>query len=373
MPINNNEYTLLIIESSPEELEKICKMIQEEGFNIITSCDQEEAIRKAQTRLPDLILLDREQSAQKEFMTIRELKKNDITKSIPVLLYTSIRTDSDLPECLSYDNIDFIVKPLHKRELIIRIQHQLFLLEAQRTILKQNEKLKKIIESRDKLYSVIAHDLRAPIGTIKMINAAIESRKEKIKDDKVRRLFEMINETTEQAFNLLENLLRWSRKQNGKTKALPTTFNIENTARQVVGLFSTIASSKNIELHNNIRQELMVYADEDMVKTVFRNLLSNAIKFTFSKGRIDINFSEDSKHITIAVKDNGLGIKKELQQKLLKDSEYGTTYGTLNEKGCGLGLLLCRDFVKMNKGKLWFTSIENQGTTFYFTIPKAPK
>lgn len=371
MPIINNEYTLLIIESSPEELEKIRKMVQEAEFNVITACTQEEGIRKAQRHLPDLILLDREESAEKEFMTIRELKKNEITKDIPVLFCTSIRTDSGIPESLAYDNIDFIVKPLHKKELIIRIQHQLFLLEAQRTILKQNEKLKRIIESRDKMYSIIAHDLRAPIGTIKMINTAIESRREHIHDSKVSKYFEMINETTEEAFNLLENLLRWSRNQNGKTKVSTTTFNLTNTVRQVVSLFSTIANNKNIELRNNIKQEHMTCADEDMVKTVLRNLLSNAIKFTFSEGRIDINATEANNYIILAVKDNGIGIKKELQHRLLRNDEHLSTHGTGNEKGSGLGLLLCRDFVKMNKGKIWFTSTENQGTTFYFSIPKS--
>lgn len=228
------------------------------------------------------------------------------------------------------------------------------------------------MESRDKLYSVIAHDLRAPIGTIKMIAASLENERNQMTDPHILKSFDMIHETTEEAYNLLENLLRWSRNQNGKTRIYPTTFDLSKAIYHVLALFTAIADSKGINVNNHSKANVTVYADEDMIRTVLRNLLSNAIKFSFPGGQIDVGLSEMPDMVMVSVKDNGQGIKKELQSKLLKGNEYISTYGTHNEKGSGLGLILCRDFVKMNKGKLWFSSQENKGTTFYFTVPRHP-
>ena len=338
---------------------------------LLEASNQQEAIQRIRTTSPDLILLDIDKSVRQENTILQDFKTNKITGAIPVLFITSMTSENHIPECLNYDNIDFITKPFRPQELVIRVQHQLSLLRAERVIRRQNEKLKKSLEARDKLYSIIAHDLRAPIGTIKMINSSIEAQKAKIKDPQISKLFEMINETTEEAFNLLENLLRWTRNQNGKTKIYATLFNLTPVARQVVSLFSAIANAKEIELINRIEGKFDIFADEDMIKTVLRNLISNAIKFTYTGGQVELSLADSGDYWTIYVKDNGKGIPKDLQAHLLKSDEYITTYGTHNEKGSGLGLILCRDFIRMNKGKLHFCSQEGIGTTFYFTIPKA--
>ncbi len=371
MPINNCQYTLLVITSSFRDPEKILKTLREADFMLLEASNQQEAIQRIRTTSPDLILLDIDKSVRQENTILQDFKTNKITGAIPVLFITSMTSEYHIPECLNYDNIDFITKPFRPQELVIRVQHQLSLLRAERVIRRQNEKLKKSLEARDKLYSIIAHDLRAPIGTIKMINSSIEAQKVKIKDPQISKLFEMINETTEEAFNLLENLLRWTRNQNGKTKIYATLFNLTPVARQVVSLFSAIANAKEIELINRIEGKFDIFADEDMIKTVLRNLISNAIKFTYTGGQVELSLADSGDYWTIYVKDNGKGIPKDLQTHLLKSDEYITTYGTHNEKGSGLGLILCRDFIRMNKGKLHFCSQEGIGTTFYFTIPKA--
>ena len=371
MPINNCQYTLLVITSSFRDPEKILKTLREADFMLLEASNQQEAIQRIRTTSPDLILLDIDKSVRQENTILQDFKTNKITGAIPVFFITSMTSENHIPECLNYDNIDFITKPFRPQELVIRVQHQLSLLRAERVIRRQNEKLKKSLEARDKLYSIIAHDLRAPIGTIKMINSSIEAQKVKIKDPQISKLFEMINETTEEAFNLLENLLRWTRNQNGKTKIYATLFNLTPVARQVVSLFSAIANAKEIELINRIEGKFDIFADEDMIKTVLRNLISNAIKFTYTGGQVELSLADSGDCWTIYVKDNGKGIPKDLQTHLLKSDEYITTYGTHNEKGSGLGLILCRDFIRMNKGKLHFCSQEGIGTTFYFTIPKA--
>lgn len=373
MLIHNNQYTLLVVTSSFEEPGKIVEILREAAFQVIVAQDFDEIVHVAKLKQPDLLILNVKTSEEREgYAMIRRMKRNKDTRGISMLFVAAITEQTYIPDCLFYDNVDFISKPFRPKELVIRIQHQLSLIEAKKIIHSQNQKLQKTIESRDKLYSVIAHDLRAPIGTIKMITASLENDRNRMTDPHVLKSFDMIHETSEEAYNLLENLLRWSRNQNGKTRVYPTTFDLSKAIHQVIVLFNAIAASKELKMNDHSIPGIVVYADEDMIRTVLRNLLSNAIKFSFPGGLIDISLSEMPDMIMVAVKDNGQGIKKELQSKLLKGNEYISTYGTHNEKGSGLGLMLCRDFVKMNKGKFWFSSQENKGTTFYFTVPRHP-
>lgn len=373
MLIHNNQYTLLVVTSSFEEPGEILETLREAAFQVTTARDFDEIVHAAKLKQPDLLILNVKPSEeQEEYAIIRRMKRHKDTRGISMLFIAAITEQTYIPDCLFYDNVDFISKPFRPKELVIRIQHQLSLMEAKKTICLQNQKLQKTMESRDKLYSVIAHDLRAPIGTIKMIAASLENERNQMTDPHILKSFDMIHETTEEAYNLLENLLRWSRNQNGKTRIYPTTFDLSKAIYHVLALFTAIADSKGISVNNHSKANVTVYADEDMIRTVLRNLLSNAIKFSFSGGQIDVGLSEMPDMVMVSVKDNGQGIKKELQSKLLKGNEYISTYGTHNEKGSGLGLILCRDFVKMNKGKLWFSSQENKGTTFYFTVPRHP-
>lgn len=373
MLIHNNQYTLLVVTSSFEEPGEILETLREAAFQVTTARDFDEIIHAVKLKQPDLLILNVKPSEeQEEYAIIRRMKRHKNTRGISMLFIAAITEQTYIPDCLFYDNVDFISKPFRPKELVIRIQHQLSLMEAKKTICLQNQKLQKTMESRDKLYSVIAHDLRAPIGTIKMIAASLENERNQMTDPHILKSFDMIHETTEEAYNLLENLLRWSRNQNGKTRIYPTTFDLSKAIYHVLALFTAIADSKGISVNNHSKANVTVYADEDMIRTVLRNLLSNAIKFSFPGGQIDVGLSEMPDMVMVSVKDNGQGIKKELQSKLLKGNEYISTYGTHNEKGSGLGLILCRDFVKMNKGKLWFSSQENRGTTFYFTVPRHP-
>lgn len=373
MLIHNNQYTLLVVTSSFEEPGEILETLRKAAFQVTTARDFDEIVHAAKLKQPDLLILNVKPSEeQEEYAIIRRMKRHKDTRGISMLFIAAITEQTYIPDCLFYDNVDFISKPFRPKELVIRIQHQLSLMEAKKTICLQNQKLQKTMESRDKLYSVIAHDLRAPIGTIKMIAASLENERNQMTDPHILKSFDMIHETTEEAYNLLENLLRWSRNQNGKTRIYPTTFDLSKAIYHVLALFTAIADSKGISVNNHSKANVTVYADEDMIRTVLRNLLSNAIKFSFPGGQIDVGLSEMPDMVMVSVKDNGQGIKKELQSKLLKGNEYISTYGTHNEKGSGLGLILCRDFVKMNKGKLWFSSQENKGTTFYFTVPRHP-
>lgn len=368
MPIDNGKYMILLLRALTGYASEIGRTLQESGFRFqqADGLDGQEISAKEP---PDLIVVDAGREAEEYPRMLRRLKSRTVTSAIPLLFCVSVENDDFISQCLTYDDTDFIMSPFSSRELVLRLQRQLLLLRARRTIQRQHQKLKDTLEARDKLYSVIAHDLRAPISTIKMINAAIQERRAFIRDEQTLNFFQMINATTEEAFDLLENLLRWTRNRNGKTKIYAAEFNMTLAVRQVVALFKPIAGNKEITLQNRVDKTFYIYADEDMVKTVLRNLLSNAVKFTYPGGVVEISVQQTPNGVLTSVRDNGKGIPRELQARLLKNNQYITTFGTRNEKGSGLGLALCRDFIEMNKGKFFFSSREGVGSTFSFLLP----
>ena len=182
-------------------------------------------------------------------------------------------------------------------------------------------------------------------------------------------LLTMANQTTEDVFTLLDNLLKWTKSQVGKLKVVYQNFNMVEVVEGVIEIFSMVAELKNIKLHFDAPSILEVNADIDMIKTIIRNLLSNAIKFSKENSDIYITVTKEDNNVVVSVKDNGCGIDIEDQKKLLHTDTHYSTFGTNNEEGSGLGLLLCQDFATKNNGKLWFTSTKGEGSTFSFSVP----
>ena len=369
MHIDHSEYTILLADDSVSNLEKMTSLLAGENFKLLSTLEANEVFLLAKLRLPDMIIIRLALEEGKGVTVVHQLKQSVLTKQIPILYMTIPTRYDDFREVADYEGVEFISRPLSKRELILRINNQLLLLESQRIIERQIERIQSVSRSNDKLYSVIAHDLRAPIGTLKMILEAIDHQKEKIPDDNIKHLIKMLQETTDEAFLLLENLLLWSNSQNGLLQPYGQAFSFTEAAKEVIVLQENIAEAKGVEICNHIDQPFTGYADVNMMKTVLRNLLSNAIKFSYAGGRIDVDCKEKNGFLEVSVKDRGQGISEEHQQGLLDDGLHFNSYGTQKEKGSGLGLQLCKDFVKMNHGKLWFESKEGEGSTFYFSMP----
>ncbi len=369
MHIDHSEYTILLADDSVSNLEKMKSLLAGENFKLLPTLEADEVFLLAKLRVPDLIIIRLALEEGKGVMVVRHLKQSVLTKHIPILYMTIPNRYEDFRKVVDYEGVEFISRPLSKKELILRINNQLLLLESQRIIERQNERLQNVARSKDKLYSVIAHDLRAPIGTLKMILEAIDHQKEKISDMNIRHLIKMLQETTDEAYLLLENLLVWSNSRNGVLQPYRQEFSLSEAVKEVIALQANIAEAKEINICNHIVGSNTGYADVNMVKTVLRNLLSNAIKFSYTGGKIEVDCKEENNFLTISVKDYGQGISEEHQRSLLDEGLHFISYGTQKEKGSGLGLQLCKDFVKLNHGKLWFESKEGEGTTFYFSVP----
>ncbi len=240
--------------------------------------------------------------------------------------------------------------------------------------LNQREKeLQKINSNKDKFFSIISHDLRSPFTSLLGFSEFLLNEIDELSKEEIKEFAENIYKSASGTFSLLENLLQWSRLQTSKIEFVPEKYSLTEHLNRICEIYKINALQKNINLITNIEEGLEVYADQNMVETVMRNLLSNAIKFTPRNGLITVTAKNRSKDVEVIVADTGIGIEKEKLQKLFVIGENVSTEGTENEKGTGLGLILCKEFVETNNGKLTVKSKPGKGTEFKFTLPKKGK
>lgn len=370
MEINPSEYKILIVDDVMSNVLLLKVLLTNEKFAIATASNGRQALEQVEKENPDLVLLDVMMPDMSGFEVAQHLKSNPNTADIPIIFLTALNSTADIVKGFQVGANDFISKPFNKEELIIRVTHQISLVAAKRLILSKTEELQRTIAGRDKLYSVIAHDLRSPMGSIKMVlNMLILNLPSEKIGAEMYELLTMANQTTEDVFSLLDKLLKWTKSQIGKLNVVYQDVDLVEVTDGVIEIFSMVASLKKIKIREMKPEKMMVNADIDMLKTVVRNLLSNAIKFSKENSEVLVKMEEVDGMAVVSVQDHGCGISEEGQKKLLHTDTHFSTFGTNNEEGSGLGLLLCKDFVVKNGGKLWFTSKEGEGSIFSFSIP----
>ena len=237
-------------------------------------------------------------------------------------------------------------------------------------LIESEQELKALNASKDKFFSIIAHDLRGPFTSLLGFSEYLATEINDIPEDELNVISQNILKASRSTFNLLENLLQWSRIQTGRLIFNPEEFRIGKIISKMIDLYAANASSKNITLSVDITKDLKVLADINMIETIFRNLISNAIKFTNLNGIIKVLLSEERDFAVIRVKDNGIGIKDFVKENLFRIDQNVSTPGTQKEEGSGLGLILCKEFSEINNGKLEVESAPDQGSTFSLYLPK---
>jgi two-component system, sensor histidine kinase and response regulator len=371
MEINQSEYKILVVDDVLSNVLLLKVLLTNEKYKVVTAMNGSQALKMVESELPDLILLDVMMPDISGFEVAQQLKAKTAYAQIPIIFLTALNSTADIVKGFQMGANDFISKPFNKEELIIRVMHQISLIAAKRIIYNQTEELKRTIKGRDKLYSVIAHDLRSPMASIKMVlnMLMINLPGEKIGEE-MHELLNMANQTTEELFSLLDNLLKWTKSQIGRLNVVPQDIELVGVTAGVIEIFSMVAELKQIKINLQAPEQVEVRADIDMIKTVIRNLISNALKFSNVGEEVIVIVEEKEEQILVSVIDHGRGIKEEDQSKLLHVDTHFTTFGTKNEEGSGLGLLLCQDFVRKNGGELWFNSTFGEGSTFSFYLPK---
>ncbi len=231
--------------------------------------------------------------------------------------------------------------------------------------------LKALNASKDKLFSIIAHDLRSPFHALLGLSDLLATEVDEFSREEIAKFASEMNSSLKNQFKLLENLLEWSRLQTGRMQYAPVKINLMEKVNDIIALLSGNALKKNISIINNVLNNAFVWADANMLQSILQNLLANAIKFTKSGGTIAVTSeSTDKKMVRIFVKDTGVGISKNNLQKIFRTDSTVTTQGTENERGTGLGLLLCKEMIERHGGTISVESELEKGTTFFFTLPE---
>ncbi|MBN2892756.1 MAG: PAS domain S-box protein [Bacteroidales bacterium] len=238
------------------------------------------------------------------------------------------------------------------------------------TALKQSEKLLRELNlTKDKFFSIIAHDLRSPFNAILGFSELILNKASEKNDPELINYSSALFSSAQKSFELLNNLLDWSRIQTGKLKFSPKLINISEITTNILELLTANIVNKNLIVKTAFESDLFVFADKQMIETVIRNLVSNAIKYTPVGGKINIVALKNEKEIEFSIKNSGIGIEKSDMEKLFNNDEFFSTPGTNNEKGSGLGLILCKEFIEMHSGNLTVSSEQGKTTKFTFFLP----
>lgn len=367
--INRSDYKILIVDDVVSNVLLLKILLTNEKFQVCTANCGNMCIEQAKAEKPDLILLDVMMPDISGFDTAVILKKDPETKEIPIIFLTALNNPSDLVHGFQVGASDFLTKPFNKEELVIRVMHQITVVAAKRIIEKQNRELMATINNRDKMYSVIAHDLRSPMASIRMVlNLVVSAMSPDIIGPELFELLDKANRESEEVHDLLDNLLKWTKSQTGRLNVVLQDLDLNDIIPGVVDIFEMIAQTKKIKLSfQGTDSPLVVRADNDMLKTVVRNFMSNAIKFSPEESTIEIIMQPEGDFAKISVRDHGVGIAADRIDSIFHKGE--TTYGTGGEEGSGLGLQLCQDFARKNGGDVMVESVEGMGSTFSVLVP----
>lgn len=418
-----NKDIILVVDDQPNNLKVISSLLRDE-YMLSFAQSGIKALEILEKMKPTLILLDIMMPEMDGYEVIDKIKSNHELKEIPVIFLTAKSDIGDVIKGFDHGAVDYITKPFNLREVQSRIKNHISLFNAKETILNQkkeieekicelnetkeelekrnedltlahhaveehankvnnlnnallkseyllknaNKKLMSTIEERDKFFSIIAHDLRSPfngfLGLLEMLN-----EDKGIEDKDKEEIISSLYESASGIYELLENLLNWSRVQRDSIEYSPRQILIYDVIESNIKLHKSKLIEKSIKLINNVDKDISINADKIMTCTIFRNLISNSIKFSYEDSEVIISSKIDAKRVKISVQDSGIGIEEEKLEQLFKLGDKVSTKGTKGEPGTGLGLILTKEFLEIHNGSIYVESELGKGSTFTVELP----
>lgn len=308
---------------------------------------------------------DKQTQTNKLLRAENDLKSLQVRRSHTIIILTAISLLLAIALVLV---MYFRFSAKHKsNQLLARLNHKV--MEQNQELHRLNKELNQAVREKDKFLSIIAHELRNPLWWFRNLAEMLSLNFEHMAHAEIQKTLQSLDESAKNAYHLSDNLLKWSRTKLNKLQTQPTTLILAEVTQSIVRQWATVAGYKHLKIHCNIPESIRVYADKDQLETIVRNLLSNALKYTPAGGIVTLTATSDSNMASLEIIDSGIGISPENIKRLFRDNKTYTTLGLMQEKGTGLGLVLCKEFIELNGGRLFVNSIENQGTTFRFTIP----
>lgn len=360
----NKKPLILIVDDTPQNIQVLGNILYEKGYNISISSSGAHAMQSVNVKVPDLILLDIQMPGMNGYEVCNALKSNSKTKDIPVIFLTATAEMENILHGFKLGAVDYITKPFNVAELTARVATHIELKLSK-------EKLAELNATKDKFFSIIAHDLRNPFSGL-LTSCELLKRSIVEQDlNKIENFSDSIYISSKKAFTLLENLLNWARLQMGKFEVQKEKFNIRSVINDALEGIQNIAAEKKVEIIVTGDEKTDAFFDIEMFKLIIRNFTSNAIKFSNQEEKVVVEIKDfNEKYYKISVKDSGVGINNEDMEKLFRLDVFHTSYGTDNEKGTGLGLILCKDFAEKNNSEIFVESEVGKGSVFSFTVER---
>lgn len=366
-----SKYSILVVEDSEINLYLLKRILEEEFTTVFLAPNAKEALNILENNNIDLILMDVMMGEMDGFQLTERLKTMERFKDIPVLFLTSLDSPEHIVKGFDLGGVDYITKPFNREELLRRVKHQLKLVDSYRTIIRQTKELQEAIDNRDRLYAIMAHDLRTPISSLKMIFNILSMKAD---DPESRQQYLDVlytgNDVAEQLFCMLDNFLKWTKSNLGLLSQVPQDLKLDKTIEGMVETLLPTAKLRNIEFDLQLDQDVEVQFDLDIMNSILRNLLINAEKFSNPNSTIVVKLMNSTDEVTVEVIDSGKGMTKEVQEKLRSRFVLHQGFEANSVAGKGLGLWIVYYFVQMNHGIFFFESEENVGSKFGFKIPK---
>ena len=358
---NPSEFRILIVDDVIQNIKILGKILRTKGFLLSFSLSGEEALKIFETKPFDLVLLDIMMPGINGFDVCKQIKQQEKYKDIPIIFISASTEIQSIVKGFRLGAVDYITKPFRSEELLARVQTHLELKQTK-------EQLLDTIATKDKIFSIIAHDIKNPLSAINGIcELLLDFYENYTKEEIVSQISEMKTSGTN-LLKFLESLLEWSRIQAGRKKVNFEPMQLNMIVQSIFSLLKQQAEAKEIQLKSTIDDSTQIYGDYNMISTVIRNLVSNAIKYTYHEGKVSIHSKSINDHEEITISDTGTGIPPEKLETIFQIKETSIP-GTDGEKGTGLGLVICKEFMNKNNGTICVESEVGKGTHFIVTIP----
>ena len=355
---------ILIVDDNIENLKVVGNILQSERFDIAVSLNGESAINVLLNNEIDLILMDIMMPEIDGFETCRRIKSIDTLKEIPLIFLTAKTQTNDILEAFEVGGVDYIFKPFNRLELLARVNTHIDLFLSKR-------KLKELYKNRDMIYSIIAHDIKAPFNKITLFLQLLNGGHLDASSSIFKELLDLLDTETQKTNGLIDELIEWGQLlMNEQTYQLQSK-QLKPIIDTVIAFLKQQSDSKELNIQNNVDEKVKINCTEKYMEVVFRNLLANAIKFTPNGGEITFSSEDKGQQIAIHLEDSGIGMSKEVVEKLFVKNEFYKSNGTNKEKGSGLGLQIIKDLIQKNNAELKVNSISEEGTIVTIIIDKS--
>ncbi len=364
---------ILIVDDIQKNIQLLGEQLRQEGYMIAAASNGPTALEIIDKVQPNLILLDIVMPGMDGFEVCTRLKENPKSKDIPVIFLTAKDDTESVSRAFTTGAVDYLTKPFNKVELLARVKTHLKLKRSHEKVLEMNTQLRErelqleeAVATKDRFLSIIGHDLRNPMSVL-LLGLQIFSGEE-VNFEKRRKLDGIYN-SANQIHRAFENILSWSQSQMGRLSFSPENVSLEEVLENVLSLVEMNIEQKEIRLSCHLEDNSFTYVDPNALSTILTNLISNAIKFTRPNGNITIESKKESDCLEVTISDDGLGMSPGDLAKLFQVDVCHSSPGTAREKGTGLGLILCQEFIDKSGGAIEVESELGQGSTFRFRLP----